>query len=470
MPAARTPRRSDFVPLTERERAEAIDKVRLFARKLVRPSGLPEAAQDDAYAQAICDLWATSAKFDPTGPAKFSTFAGYVIQKSLLRYHQDLWRQFPAAFGGRAFKDFDCVADHRPGPDADHLADPEPPKVDALTLLIRKLLFSDLLDLLAPATRTMIEATVFDGLSVGQVAEQRGMHPKMANLIIRQALVRLAGAGKVPADLARACGLDAAVLAAWSRDPKAMTRERRAKVAELHRQGLDRKAIAEPPAANVNTQGPAVPPPEQAGGRPDPHPGRVTAPAHFARPGLHRGREQRTLPPPKPNTPARLGGRVAGPPRLDQFWTHVQAGDGCWLWAGERKTNGYGWFVIDRGRPGGRRQRFRFLAHRTAYELVHGPIPAGLFALHRCDVRLCCRPDHLFLGTQRDNIHDMTRKGRCRTAKLTPDQVRAIRARLARGDGPTATARAVGANVRTVEAIRKGKSYAWVTDEQGQRI
>ena len=51
-------------------------------------------------------------------------------------------------------------------------------------------------------------------------------------------------------------------------------------------------------------------------------------------------------------------------------------------------------------------------AHRIAWELTHGPIADGLFVLHTCDVPLCCNPQHLFLGTQRDNIRDAAAKGR----------------------------------------------------------
>ena len=50
--------------------------------------------------------------------------------------------------------------------------------------------------------------------------------------------------------------------------------------------------------------------------------------------------------------------------------------------------------------------------HRVAYEEAFGPIAEGLYVLHRCDTPLCVRPDHLFVGTQGDNIHDMWTKGR----------------------------------------------------------
>jgi hypothetical protein len=88
---------------------------------------------------------------------------------------------------------------------------------------------------------------------------------------------------------------------------------------------------------------------------------------------------------------------------VDLFWAKVRRTDGCWEWTGARLHSGYGKL--------GRKGR-TYVAHRFAWELVNGAIPDGLFACHRCDNRLCVRPDHLFLGTQKDNIADMLSKGR----------------------------------------------------------
>lgn len=87
----------------------------------------------------------------------------------------------------------------------------------------------------------------------------------------------------------------------------------------------------------------------------------------------------------------------------DRFWARVQRGDGCWEWTGRLNEHGYGglWF---------RRKMDR--AHRVAWTLTNGEIPAGLCVLHHCDNRRCVRPDHLFVGTQLDNMRDMVAKGR----------------------------------------------------------
>ena len=86
----------------------------------------------------------------------------------------------------------------------------------------------------------------------------------------------------------------------------------------------------------------------------------------------------------------------------DRFWVKVDRGDGCWLWRGA--TNGSYGFVTRFGRVMG--------AHRFAWLDAIGPIPPDLWVLHHCDVPLCVRPDHLFLGTQSDNMLDASRKRR----------------------------------------------------------
>lgn len=88
---------------------------------------------------------------------------------------------------------------------------------------------------------------------------------------------------------------------------------------------------------------------------------------------------------------------------LVRFWSQVRTSAGCWEWTGGKTPFGYGTFKI------GNRPR---AAHRFAWELANGPIPDKLSVLHRCDNPSCVRFDHLFTGTQGDNVRDAASKGR----------------------------------------------------------
>jgi hypothetical protein len=104
-----------------------------------------------------------------------------------------------------------------------------------------------------------------------------------------------------------------------------------------------------------------------------------------------------------------------------KFWARVfKADDDCWYWQGARDPNDYGRIGIGHQRT--------FLAHRVAWALVYGD-PGEWHVLHKCDNPACVNPDHLFLGTNEDNIEDRVRKGRSvRTNwKLSPEQVVQIR-------------------------------------------
>ena|SRR3990167_4317214 len=134
---------------------------------------------------------------------------------------------------------------------------------------------------------------------------------------------------------------------------------------------------------------------------------------------------------------------------------------GCWLWTGHRSThNGltYGLFSY-------KSQSWR--VHRIAYTLAFGPIPSDKGVCHTCDTPLCVRLDHLFLGSQADNMQDAARKGRLRhpdpmsgeahpQAKLTQAQVDMIRSER-RTD--RAWAEQFGVSRGTVQLIRRGRTW-----------
>lgn len=77
--------------------------------------------------------------------------------------------------------------------------------------------------------------------------------------------------------------------------------------------------------------------------------------------------------------------------------------NGCWLWKGSVGSNGYG-KINNKGQ--------HLSAHRASYTVFKGAIPKGKHVCHSCDIRTCVNPDHLWIGTQRDNIQDMIEKGR----------------------------------------------------------
>lgn len=142
----------------------------------------------------------------------------------------------------------------------------------------------------------------------------------------------------------------------------------------------------------------------------------------------------------------------------DRFWRKVRLGLGCWEWLGAPASTGYGHLDYEGRRMG---------AHRFSWTLHNGPIPDGLSVLHHCDNRLCVNPDHLYLGTQADNMRDVAERQRGTLgvrparAKFTDDEVRKIRARyIAGGISYTALGRVYGVSKGAIAHIVTRRCYA----------
>jgi len=131
----------------------------------------------------------------------------------------------------------------------------------------------------------------------------------------------------------------------------------------------------------------------------------------------------------------------------------------CWDWPYSVNDMGYG-KLYHKGRL--------WYAHRLARALDGRPVPDGLFARHRCDRPICCNPDHMDVGTQKDNLGDMVRRGRALTgernpqAKLTEEQVVEIRHLCASGLLQREVAALFGITQTTVSGIVQGKKWKHV--------
>ena len=146
---------------------------------------------------------------------------------------------------------------------------------------------------------------------------------------------------------------------------------------------------------------------------------------------------------------------------------------GCWEWMASRSKAGYGHFKL---------YGVNHIAHRVSYEIFSGEIPEGLYVCHHCDNPPCVNPDHLFLGTHTENLHDASRKGRIATgekhgaythpesrvhlsgekngrAKLTKEQISQIREFRNQGLGLKFLAKVFGVSSAQIGNIVSGRRW-----------
>lgn len=130
---------------------------------------------------------------------------------------------------------------------------------------------------------------------------------------------------------------------------------------------------------------------------------------------------------------------------IEKVLNTVEITDSCWNWKGAIGKNGYGALTF--------KNKF-YTAHRFSYAFFKGD-PAGKFVCHKCDNRRCVNPDHLFLGTNQDNIDDAKNKGRKlgRSKALATEQVNKIIELLNEGYSTRAIAAKIGTSASTVSRI-----------------
>jgi hypothetical protein len=137
---------------------------------------------------------------------------------------------------------------------------------------------------------------------------------------------------------------------------------------------------------------------------------------------------------------------------------------GCWEWQHSMSKWGYGMV---------RRNGRNMHSHRASYIAFNGPIPSGMVICHKCDNRKCVNPDHLFVGTQKENLADARMKGRMfdppqrrgeqnNKSKLSEADVAKIRSMVSCGIGKTAIGRMFGIHRETVRRAAEGRTWAHI--------
>lgn len=159
--------------------------------------------------------------------------------------------------------------------------------------------------------------------------------------------------------------------------------------------------------------------------------------------------------------------------RIASFNKRVDKSGDCWIWLGPLSESGYGKFNCLDGKRNWR-------AHRASWTIAYGPIPDGMLVLHKCDNRRCVRPEHLFLGNNKDNTQDALQKGRLKDmgpwrhpcpgelngrAKINLTDVQEIRDMANKGTLQRDISRKFGIGQTAVSKIVNNQTWKHVTGE-----
>lgn len=152
----------------------------------------------------------------------------------------------------------------------------------------------------------------------------------------------------------------------------------------------------------------------------------------------------------------------------ERFWNRVDKTGDCWNWMGSLNLSGYGQVKLLRKAK---------MCHRITFEVTFGPIPEGMQVCHRCDNPRCVRPEHLFLGTPKNNVDDCISKNRRRykhgsvpkrkgefngRAKLIESVVDELRKRTWNYGDKAKEARRLGISASTINWVLSGRTWSHI--------
>lgn len=148
---------------------------------------------------------------------------------------------------------------------------------------------------------------------------------------------------------------------------------------------------------------------------------------------------------------------------INRFWEKVNKDGDCWIWTAATRSSGYGCFKVA-GRL--------ISAHRFSFVLHFGEVPVGQVVCHKCDNRLCVRPEHVFAGTPKGNVVDMDAKGRrgflkgaeLPNAKLSDEKVEEVFRLRRAGKSHVEIASLEGVSRRQIEKVLNGRAWRHVSE------